>query len=690
MSSPHVSGIAPYDLLDKSTFLTRFGARNGRDAMLSRLHMLVCRAPTSGTVFEEWLEDVVAWIFSKGTWNNKRPNESETDARCRLLCEAIEELPEVRKSLAASAEIFFQSIDYTRLFTDVGLPSTLGFWKETVSRFSARLLPLKPVGQDGARLVARLVPTPEAAEWILSMSVATRRRLAQVLTLSDSSIEDGIERGMREAAPILAARLGALGVDDEIRSRLRADGNAHGPHHSPWLRLSQEVQQVIEQSADAAVLRSLLAGCHSELEQVEDGLNETGISVDLVFRLELLRAWLKRLQVLLNALEVDEATREVAWQSLERDLIRGAVEDRSAMQLLKMNTRRLAQRLVERAGHSGEKYMTRSRSEQHAMISAAAGGGAITAFMVLIKFLITWSKLPPLFDAFFLGLNYALGFVIMQFAHFSLATKQPSMTAATLAASISDAKNNEQVDLEPLVDQLARASRTQLAALVGNVGMVIPVAVLLGLLVRFIFGRDFLDPVTASKVVSIHHPWLSLTLLYAATTGIWLWLASIIAGAVENWFVLHEMPGAIASNRKLRRLLGPERAAAVARYLTAQISGLGGNIGFGMLLGFMPMLFQLVGIPLEVRHVTFVMGQLVYAGLQQGAASIVSANFLWALATVLMVGLVNFSVSFALALVVALRARGLGLKEQLNLGKAVLVRLRKAPSTFFVAPRDAA
>ena len=39
----------------------------------------------------------------------------------------------------------------------------------------------------------------------------------------------------------------------------------------------------------------------------------------------------------------------------------------------------------------------------------------------------------PLWLALGVGLNYSWGFVLMQVLHFSLATKQPSMTAATIA-----------------------------------------------------------------------------------------------------------------------------------------------------------------------------------------------------------------------------------------------------------------
>jgi site-specific recombinase len=323
------------------------------------------------------------------------------------------------------------------------------------------------------------------------------------------------------------------------------------------------------------------------------------------------------------------------------------------------------------------------------MFDSAAGGGALTAVMVLLKFFVFWAKLPLLIDAVAVGLNYAWGFVAMQFAHFSLATKQPSMTAATLAGAIEERQGLEgPANLEPLVDLVARASRTQLAALVGNVGAVIPVAIVIDVLAQVLAGRHVLDVETAHKVVTVHHPLGSGTLVYAAMTGVCLWLASIMSGAVENWFLVNELSGALGSNRWLRRLLGRERAKRFAEKATAQVAGLGGNVGFGLLLGFMPLFFKLVGIPMDVRHVTFVAGQLTYAGLFHGADLVRVPGYFWALAAVPLVASLNFAVSFALALTVALRSRGLGLKAQVALGTAVVRRLVQSPRAFFLAPKE--
>jgi len=210
----------------------------------------------------------------------------------------------------------------------------------------------------------------------------------------------------------------------------------------------------------------------------------------------------------------------------------------------------------------------------------------------------------------------------------------------------------------------------------------------IALLFELFFGHPVLDATYAEKIIRIHHPIHSVTIFSALMTGVWLWAASLVAGGAENYFVLKELPGAIASNRLLRRLFGASRTNRLSRFLTQQASGFGGNIGFGVLLGFMPMLFVLLGLPLEVRHVTFVTGQLVFAACEVGPSVFVRTDFLMALLSIPMVGLINFGVSFAFAIVVALRARGLGVRSQVNLARAVAARFFSSPKAFFIAPED--
>lgn len=671
------------DLLDRSTFVTRFGASDVREPVLGRLHLLLSSQPEGDQdAVIEWLEDVVGWVFERGSVPSRRPGEAERDARLRVLLEVFDEVPKTREGVRAVLTALVQRVSSTSLLGQVGLPRQPGMGREIITRFSDNVMPAPPVGNDLGRLLERLFTRRASVTWFLGLSQPVRTRLERALGLDQAPIDAMMLKGAREASLNLATQVSAIGLQPLVQ---QASGLA--PSESPFVRLTSLVLALVNGSGTAAGVDACLRDCREVLKLVHDGLDETGISLDLVFDLERARAMLGRLERLVSVLSDDEARREVAWTQLEKELVTGLIEQKSLASLWKSTTTLLARRIAERTSNSGEHYLTKTRAEQHGMFDSAAGGGALTALMVMLKFFISWAKLPLLLDSVFVGLNYAWGFVAMQFAHFSLATKQPSMTAATLAGGIEEHQGQD-TSLDPLVDLVARASRTQLAALIGNVGTVIPVAVLIDGIAQLTVGRHVLDAETANKVVDVHHPFTSGTLVFAAATGVCLWLASIIAGAVENWFVVNELSGALASNRWLRRLVGREKARTFSQRAMTQIAAFGGNAGFGLLLGFMPLGFKLVGLPMEVRHVTFVMGQLTYAGLFHGAELVRVPGFGWALLAVPMVASINFAVSFTLALVVALRSRGLGVGAQVSLGRAVLKRLVRDPKPFFLAPKD--
>ncbi len=673
------SRMQPPDLLERSLFITRFGQSDVTNQLVKRLHALASSAPSDSIdTSVEWLEDMLGWLFERGKVPGRLANETELQARTRVLLELLTESDVVRERARSSVSRVLGQTTATRLFTDTGLPTHSGFWRELLDRFGRQALPEPPVGRDFSRFVTRLVSSKHVAVWLSELPHAIRHRFSELLGLSQ--LTRLLQPAMNEAALLLAARLAMLGTSDDVRRRAPSVSVAE----SPFLALQAHLPGALDASLPLSKVDQDLTKCRELLGKVHAALEATGISIDLVFRLELMAQSLTRLEQLLHIARGTEAQSEPAWLRLERSLIQGALTDRSLIALLRSNTNLLARRVVERAGDAGEHYMTRTRSEQHEMLGAAGGGGAVTAVMVLLKFVVTWARLPPLFDALALGVNYGVGFVTMQLAHFTLATKQPSMTAAALAGAIA---NQNDTDFEPLVDQVTRASRTQLFALIGNVGIVIPVAAAVELLVRAVTGHHVLDQPYAQHLVEVHHPWRSATVIHAAVTGVWLWAASLMAGAVENWFVLREMPGAIASNRDLRRLIGGQRAAQLARFMRHNISGFGGNFGFGLLLGIMPFLFHMVGIPLEVRHVTFVAGQLTYAAMSLGPWVTTEPDFLWSLLSIPVVGLINFAVSFALAMIVALNARGKGIRDQAQLALAVWRRLLTRPGEFILAPK---
>jgi site-specific recombinase len=106
-----------------------------------------------------------------------------------------------------------------------------------------------------------------------------------------------------------------------------------------------------------------------------------------------------------------------------------------------------------------------------------------------------------------------------------------------------------------------------------------------------------------------------------------------------------------------------------------------------MMLGVAPALLGFFGLPLEVRHVTLSTGQLGAALGALGWPALAAAAFWWCLAGIAVTGILNVAVSFWLAFAVALRARGVRVKERQRLVAAIRRRLMIQPLSFLLPPR---
>jgi site-specific recombinase len=310
----------------------------------------------------------------------------------------------------------------------------------------------------------------------------------------------------------------------------------------------------------------------------------------------------------------------------------------------------------------------------------------LTAGTAALKYIIAWEHFAPFVEGALASMNYAGSFLLMQLFGFTLATKQPSMTAAALAATLRDTAGHP--DLSKLVSMIARITRSQLAAAIGNVGLVIPSAFAFELFWRSKHGKPFLDDQTAHYVLHSLHPLQSGTIFFAALTGVILWSSSIVAGWLENWAVYRRLPDAIAEHR-LGRIVGRRTMAWLSRFFLHNVAGFGGNVAIGLMLGMTPVMGKFFGLPLDVRHVTLSTGALTLSVLSLGTEALYTEAFWGAAAGIAVIGTLNFGVSFVLALAVALRARQVDRSDRWRLLQSVIATYMRSPLQFFFPPREA-
>jgi len=288
--------------------------------------------------------------------------------------------------------------------------------------------------------------------------------------------------------------------------------------------------------------------------------------------------------------------------------------------------------------------------------------------------------LSAFWSGFFVGMNYALSFVLIQLLHWTVATKQPAMTAPAMAAKLKDLDHPETV--ERFVDEVAHLVRSQVAAIVGNLALVAPAVLLISTALWFGLGRPMIDAATAEHV--LHDlTVLGPTALFAAFTGLLLFASSIIAGWVENWFVLQRLDSALRYNPNITDRLGHARADRWASFMRRNISGLAANVSLGLMLGLVPAFAAFFGLGLEVRHVTLSTGQLAAAAASLGLDIFYQPVFWWCVAGIALTGLLNVGVSFYMAFLLALRAHNVSGVQRDTIYAALRQRLRTRLRSFF-------
>lgn len=614
----------------------------------------------------EALEDIARWVIDIPALKRlHRPAPLQLE-RLRILLDTLKTSPGLRERFSATLGSVLRDTTAVALFAESGMPNDRGLGSETVDRIARRILPRPPDDEDLDRFVLRVFRTQRDCAWIEDAPVELFAEFAEVI----GDIWDPFRESMEDASALLCTRVSALGLSADLRER----SDPMLVRDSPFFRLPLTP---LEQ------LPMVIAECRGQLDAIRKRLETAGVSVDVVYCLDAIRRMLQRIERMHPFLDprTTSADRIKGARGMLNALTHGRLEDESLRQLARQNLGLLARKIIERVGHTGEHYVTSGRRDYFKMLASAAGGGALTAFTVVGK---VWSKswhLAPFMEGLVNAGNYAGSFIVMQLLGFTLATKQPSMTAAALAQTIKEAKGEHRMD--ELVTLIKRISRSQFAAAVGNVFTVIPVVVAIDLLTLVTSGDHFLTAPQATGMIASFHPLESGTIFFAALTGVLLWVSSLGAGWLENWVTYRRLPEAIRHHR-LRKVLGQERMNRIATFVTDHSAGIGGNVTLGFLLAMTPVAGMFFGLPLDVRHITLSTGSLAFSVMSLGVESLTIAPVIG----IAIIGLCNFGVSFALALTVALRAREVSSRERVNLAVSVLREFLRRPHHFFYPPKD--
>lgn len=630
-----------------------------------------------------WLIRLLDWVRGQGD------SAPAAAARVQLFLDAVQARPDIQQRLQAWWAMLVNHVDITTLLADFGFAPRTALISEAGQRLRAKLLPGSPETIDASELFMLALPSPFDAQWLAALEETQLQQLAALLAPDDLENNTGTSRwhkALLDAITYCAGQILSTGFAPELRLRMSESAREAQPFHalirdveSLRLEVLHALRTPERRDEAAQRLRERLEACRAAAATVYAHLEENGISVGLVFRLRQLRERILRVRELLDCL-LSPKPAATAARLLAR-LVMVGQERRSLRALMASNSSLLAAKVAERSAETGEHYITRTRAEYRAMVGKAAGGGALMAFTTLIKFGLHALALSAFWGGFMAGINYAMSFVLIQLLHFTVATKQPAMTAPAMAAKLKELGSGDAI--ESFVDEITHLVRSQVAAVLGNVLVVFPAVLGLALLIAAAAGQPAISVTEAEHVLASLHV-LGPSLLFAGFTGVLLFASSIIAGWTENWFVLNRLDSALHYNPRITGLLGPERAARWARFLRENISGFAANISLGFMLGLVPAFAGFFGLGLEVRHVTLSTGQVSAASATLGLSVLHMPAFWWAVASLPLQGALNVSVSFYLAFRLALRAQSVSGVDRSRIYAAIRTRLRTAPLSFFV------
>ncbi len=630
-----------------------------------------------------------------------RRRDHDAPARHAHLLALLEADPDLLAAFRHHVIHFIATRKLLTFFTNSGILPGTGFFSEWWRILGNRLLPESLDERQLKDCLHLIYDRRDDWRWQEDMPAETSRRFWQLMT-AGSELERidwrQIQEQLLDAILLLAHRVSGLGVDGELM-RASPDLDADRPR---FISLSAEAllfansqRAALDDAAlnadDGSQLLVIADQCREALTRTRKRAQSIGTSLHLSYLLKRGDQSLQRLADLITILRAtrtstagDEAV--IAWADFAHDTFRAENRRNSLRAYLGELSRLLAVRVTENAARSGEHYICESKADYGHMWRSAAGAGVLIGAMALLKIKAAALHAPLAVEAFLFSMIYGLGFVLIYLLGMTVATKQPAMTAQTLAGLLGDIKPRRSADIERVVDVAAAVCRSQLAAIGGNVMVALPVAIAIGVGLTHWLGEPAVGMGKGAHLLADLDP-ISWALPHAAIAGFYLFLSGLITGYFDNRAAYRDVGRRIARLRWLRRLLGAERAGRVGQYIEDHLGGIMGNFLFGCMLGSTGVIGTILGLPLDIRHIAFSSANLGYA-LTAFQFDLPLKTLLWAVLGVGLIGLINLAVSFTLALRTALDARQIRFEHWGPLAAAVWRRFRAAPRSFLLPPAD--
>ncbi len=585
---------------------------------------------------------------------------------------------------------------FSRILTDAGILGDAVFFSEVRKRLFAKLLPDQPKKDTLEYVLNQVFYQKTDPVWIDKIPDGQLEEFYNLVKFRSLYVSAESKSPLAElvyAMDVLIHRITGRALESEVIEM----APEYEGLESPFLAIQKEFALLTARLLDENInyvtpgdigYRQMLVlhqQCTDYVRAAFRNSEKYGISLRVNQSLLRIRQQLERLGVLLPLLAIEQ-DRETAQDTiaLGKSLITYNCDKNNVRKLVNESTQLLSYEITKHTADTGEHYITRDRRDYLKMFWASAGGGLIVGVLCIIKAFLSKMDTSAFGHAFFYSLNYALGFITIYVLGFTLATKQPAMTASALVRALESGRKDigaEDEKHRAFAEFFARVFRSQFIAFVGNVLATFAMALLCVWLIDLIFHYN-LALTKWYRLVTDQSPVHSPAALHAAIAGIYLFLSGIIAGSVANRDKHEHVYYRIQEHPLLKKSLGRVRTKKLAGLYKRKWAGIISNFWFGVFMGTTASIGIFIGLDIDVRHITFATGNLAL-GLYGANWNVSNELLIWAIVGIGIIGLLNFLVSFGLSLGLAFRSRNMPLSELRPIAKSIWKHFKRKPGSFF-------
>lgn len=654
-------------------------------------------------IFESYAQspekEGIDFIFDLVDYYRRKSHQKTATIELTELISEVKNDQQKASFLKEKLTTVFSNKSQTQLLTDAGLLSSTSFFGELRKRLGRQLIPDQPSQSSIQYVLNQIFYKPSDADWLELIPMENWLELFEVLSIETfyDDNQQKISKQILLAIMILSQRMGGFALQTDVMRMVPEFSSLS----SPFISLDDELNslhRVIDTEKKAFLdlqtyqidykqLNILASQCESFVEQAVNNTSKYGVSFQINQTLLLIRQQIKRIQELYNYLFINDLEKEKRSKQIEffLKLVRINSKKNNIRKLIDDSVYNITYEITNYTGKTGEHYITSSTKEYFKMLKTALYGGFIVAFMCLIKIHLSKIHSSEFIHALNYSLNYAIGFTIIYLTGSTLATKQPSMTASTIAKTLENINTNDKKEKNRQYSEFsnlfAKLFRSQFIAFVGNVFGAFPVAMLIIFASTYLFGYNFAEEKSSVLLAELDIRQTPV-FFHSCIAGVFLFLSGIIAGNVASVNNFNNFYYRLSEHPILKGILGKERMQKIANWMQKKWPGIVSNIWFGFFMGSVGVLGTFLGLPLDIRHITFASGNFAY-GLFGTGFQLPIDLIIWCIVGIGLIGFGNFIVSFSLSLGVALRSREVPIFELKNLTKSVLVRFKKQPMAFF-------